>query len=64
MRVVAVAWKLSMIEERFQEQSCIFQTGDYRNRGFNPEKLTWVRFSMKMVSVSQKLSMTEEWHQG
>jgi hypothetical protein len=42
MRVVAVAWKLSMIEERLQEQSCLFQTGDYGNKGHSLDKLTWV----------------------
>jgi hypothetical protein len=28
--------------ERLQEQSCLFQTEDYRNSGHNSEKLIWV----------------------
>jgi hypothetical protein len=33
---------------------------DYRNEHDNPEKLLWVRFPMKMVSVARKLSTVEE----
>jgi hypothetical protein len=36
VRVIAVAQKLSTIEERLQEQSCLFQKGDYRIKGHNP----------------------------
>jgi hypothetical protein len=62
--VVDVAHKLSMIEEdKRQEQSCLFQAADYRNKGHNPNKLTWVRILMKIVSVAQKLGTTEEWRQ-
>jgi hypothetical protein len=35
--MVAVAQKLSMAEQRLQEQSCLFQTGDYRNKGTTPK---------------------------
>jgi hypothetical protein len=64
MRVVPVDQKLSMIEEQRQDQICLFQRGDFRNRGQNPEKLSWVRFPVKMVFVAWKLSMTGEWCQG
>jgi hypothetical protein len=59
MKIVSAAWKLSMIEEWRQDQSCFFRKGDYRNKGNNAEKLSWVRVLMKMVSVAQKLSMIE-----
>jgi hypothetical protein len=38
----AAAQKLSIIEERLQEQSCLFEIEDYRNKGHSPEKLTWI----------------------
>jgi hypothetical protein len=57
---VPVAWKLSTIEERRQDQNCLFRRGDYRIKGHNPEKLLWIRFPAKMFSVARKLSMTEE----
>jgi hypothetical protein len=59
--MVAVARKLSMMGERLQEKSCLFHTGDYRNKGYNLNKLAWIQFPTKMVSVDWKLSMTEEW---
>jgi hypothetical protein len=49
-----------MTKEKCQEQSGLFQAGDYRNEVHSPYKLTWVWFSRKMVSVAQKLSVTEE----
>jgi hypothetical protein len=61
--LVAVAQKLSKIEERLHEQSSWFQTGDYRNQGHSSDNVTRVRFPMKMLSMAWKLSMTEEWHQ-
>jgi hypothetical protein len=60
VRAVPVACKLSTIEERRQEQRCLFGSGDCRNKGHNPEKLSWVRFPVKMASVSRKLSTVEE----
>jgi hypothetical protein len=33
---------------------------DYRNNGHNPEKLSWVRVAVKIVSVAPKLSTIEE----
>jgi hypothetical protein len=59
--VVTVAQKLSLIEERLQDQRCLLQTGDYRNKGHNSGKLSCIRFLMKKLSVDQKINMTEEW---
>jgi hypothetical protein len=61
VRVVPVAWKLSTTEEWCQDQNCLFWWVDYRNKGRNPEKLSWVWLPVKVVA--QKLSMIEEWHQ-
>jgi hypothetical protein len=36
MNIVSVARKLSTIEERRQDQSCLFRKGDYRNKGRKP----------------------------
>jgi hypothetical protein len=33
----------------------MFGTGDYRNKDQNPEKLSWVRIPVKMVSVARIL---------
>jgi hypothetical protein len=60
VQMASAARKLSKIEERCPDQSCLFRRGDYRNEGQNPEKLNWVRFPMKMVSAARKLSKTEE----
>jgi hypothetical protein len=38
----------------------LFPRRDNRNKGQNPEKLPWVRFPVKMVSVARKLSTIEE----
>jgi hypothetical protein len=38
----------------------LFRRGDYRKRGNDPEKLSWVRFPVKMFSVARKLSTIEE----
>jgi 3-methyladenine DNA glycosylase Mpg len=51
VRAVAVAQKLSMAEERLQEQNCLIQTGDHRNKGHISEKLTRVKFPRKMFYV-------------
>jgi hypothetical protein len=57
--VVPVARKLSTLEERRQDQNCLFRRGDYRNKGHNPEQL-WVRLPVKIVSVARNLSTIEE----
>jgi hypothetical protein len=56
VRVDTVAQKLSMVEERLQEQSCLFQTGDYICMAHDTDKLTWVCFTRKMVSVDRIMS--------
>jgi hypothetical protein len=38
-KMVPVARKISTIEERRQDQSCLFRRGDHRNKGHNTEKL-------------------------
>jgi hypothetical protein len=48
--VVAVGQKLSTLEEMRQGQSCMFHTGYYRNKGWNPDKQTWVPFPTKLFS--------------
>jgi hypothetical protein len=57
VRAVPVARKLSTIEERRQDQSCLFRRGDYRNKGQKPEKLSWVRVLEKMSSLEIIFSM-------
>jgi hypothetical protein len=46
---VCVARKLITIEERRQDQSCLFQRADYRNKGHNPANLSWVRVPVRML---------------
>jgi hypothetical protein len=41
--MISVARKLSTLEERYQNQSCLFRRGEYRNKGHNPVKVSWVR---------------------
>jgi hypothetical protein len=60
VRTVPVARKLSTIEERRQDQSCLFRRGDYRNRAHYPKHLSWVQVPMKMVSGARKLNTIEE----
>jgi hypothetical protein len=51
-KMFSVAQKLSTIIEQRQDQSCLFQQGDFRNKGQNPEKkLSWVRVPVKVFSV-------------
>jgi hypothetical protein len=38
MLMVSVAQKLNTIEEQHHDQSCLFQQGNYGNKGHNPEK--------------------------
>jgi hypothetical protein len=55
VRAVPVARKLSTIEERRQEQSCLSRRGDYRNEGQKSEKVSWVRVSVKMLGLGIKI---------
>jgi hypothetical protein len=55
-------WKLSMIEERCQEQIVCFKK-EIIGTGHNTDKLSWFQFPVKIISVDRKLSMTVEWHQ-
>jgi hypothetical protein len=36
---------------------------DYKNRGYNPKKLSWVRVPVTVDPVGRKISTIEEWHQ-
>jgi hypothetical protein len=60
---MSVARKLSTIKERRQDQSCLFQRGDYSDKGLNPDMLFWVRFPVKVVSAAQKLGTIAEQRQ-
>jgi hypothetical protein len=51
--------ELSTIEERHQEQSCLFRRGDCRNKGHNPKPLPSVRVAVKIFCVPWKLMMAE-----
>jgi hypothetical protein len=53
VRAAPAARKLNTIEKRRQDQSSLSRRGDYRNEGYNPEKLSRVRFPMKVVYVSR-----------
>jgi hypothetical protein len=55
-----IAQKLSTIDKQCQDQSCLFQRADCRNRGHNLKKLSRVRVLLKMVFVARKLSMIKE----
>jgi hypothetical protein len=61
VRAVHEIRKLSTTEEWHQDQGCSFQQGDYKNKGHNLKKLSWIQVSIKTVSVAQKLSTIEEW---
>jgi hypothetical protein len=63
LSAVPAAWKLSKIGEPCQDQSCLFWTGDNRNKGQNPEYLSCVRVPVKMICVVQKLSTIKEQRQ-
>jgi hypothetical protein len=51
-----------MIEWR-QDQSCLSWLGFFRNKGHNPENLSWVQVAVKMVSLARELGMVEEQRQ-
>jgi hypothetical protein len=38
----------------------LFRGEDYRDKGHNPENMSWVRVPVKMIYLSQKLSTMEE----
>jgi hypothetical protein len=38
----------------------LLRRGDYRNKGYNTENLSWVRVLVKMVCVARKI-ITIEW---
>jgi hypothetical protein len=63
MRAVSEARKLSMIEERRQDQRCLFQRGVYRHKGHNSKNLSWLRVLVEVVSVARKMITIEEWSQ-
>jgi hypothetical protein len=60
VRVIPAFWKLSTMEERRKDLSCLFRRGDHRNNGHDSEKLSWVRVPVNLFSVAQKLSTIEE----
>jgi hypothetical protein len=60
LRAVSVAQKLITTEERRQDQSCLFQKRDYRNKGPNPENMSCVLVPVKVVYVAWKLSTIEK----
>jgi hypothetical protein len=59
-RVIPVAQKLGMMQERRQDESCWLQREYYRNEGQNPENVSCVRVPMKVLSVARKISTIEE----
>lgn len=58
MSVVSVVGKLNTIEQR-PNQSCLFRLGDYRNKGYGPGNLSFVRATV-MIYVARKLNTIEE----
>jgi hypothetical protein len=63
LKAIAVAWKLSITEERYQQQSCLLQAGHNKNKVHNSDKLTWVPFPTDMFSSDWKLRTTEKQRQ-
>jgi hypothetical protein len=41
----------------------LFRRVDYENKGHNPEKLSWVRFPVKVIHVARKLTTIQEQRQ-
>jgi hypothetical protein len=62
VNIVSEAWKLSTIQEQRQDKF-LFRLEDYRNSVHNPENLSRVRVSVKMVYLGSKLGAIEEQHQ-
>jgi hypothetical protein len=48
-----------MIEERRQDQNCVFRRGDYKNKGHSPEMFA-LGSRPDDISVDRKLNRTEE----
>jgi hypothetical protein len=48
MKMISAGRKVNTIEERRRNESCLYQRGDYRNKGYNPENY-WVRMLVKIV---------------
>jgi hypothetical protein len=62
MRADRVTRKLSLIEERRKDQSCLLGRLDYKTIGHSPEKVSCVRIPVGAVPVTRKLSKIEERH--
>jgi hypothetical protein len=62
VKMVSVARKLRTIEERRQNQRCLFRRRNYKNKDQKSEN-SWVLFPAKMVSAARKLSTIEQWRQ-
>jgi hypothetical protein len=45
---------------RRRDRSCLSRRRDHSNNGYNPNKLTWVRVPVKMLSVARKQRKIEE----
>jgi hypothetical protein len=60
VRAFSVPRIVSTIEERREDQSCLFRRGDYRNEGQNPENLYCARVLVKNVYVARKLITAEK----
>jgi hypothetical protein len=54
--MVSITRKLSTMEEWRQGQTSLFRQWHYKNKGHNPENVSWVRVPVKMVSVARKLT--------
>lgn len=57
MKVIPVAQKLSIADERHQDQRCLLERGDHKNGDRNPENLPWVRISVTVGHVTLKLNI-------
>jgi hypothetical protein len=51
--IVSLAQKQSVIQERRQDQSCLFRRGDYKNKGNNEESPSLVQVLVKTVSLAR-----------
>jgi hypothetical protein len=55
VNMASATWKLNTTEKRRQNQSWLLLRGDYRSKDHNPEELSWVRPTVKIVSVAEKI---------
>lgn len=60
VKMVFVARKLSTLQGRRQDQSCLFPRKELWKRKSQPLKLPWIRFPVKKVSVAKQISTTGE----